>query len=135
MLLASLCSVAPLLDPCLSTRALAQAFVERMHPGEHLLAYGVSFENRLQSLAFYTGQRIAVFGDFGELDLGQRYDPDAASWFVPEDLAHEALVHRLAGTWGVTDEEHWRALSQSDIEGLFQAVDHQGSLVLFQKVH
>jgi hypothetical protein len=120
------------LDPYLSTYSLAQKFQGRLKSEDKVVAYQVSYENYLQSLAFYLKRRIAVFGRYGELSLGQQHAADSASWFSPEETAIEALLHMPPGTWGVTDERHWGPLA--DFPDMFKPIALEGRLVLFQKV-
>ena len=133
LLLAALSSLSVQLDPFLSSRTLAGIVQERSQPSDKVIVYGVSYENHLQTLPFYARRRVAVYGDPGELDLGSRHATDAAAWFAPENAALEALLHEPAGTWGITDEEHWSALEQGPSGNLFDKIAQEGKLLLFQK--
>jgi len=133
LLLAALSSLSIQLDPFLSSRTLAYIVQERSRPEDKVVVYGVSYENHLQTLPFYAKRRVAVYGDPGELELGSRHAADAAVWFASESSALEALLHEPAGTWGITDEEHWNALEQSPSKDLFAKVAQEGRLLLFQK--
>jgi len=143
LLLTTLSSLTAQLDPYFSTRLLAETISERAGPQDRIVAYGVSYENSLQTLPFYAQRRVAVFGDPGELTLGRDHTPDAArqtsgearqeaaAWFASEESAQAALLREPAGFWGVTDEEHWGALQQ--VSASFEKIDEQGHLVLFQR--
>lgn len=128
-------ALAPLLDPYHSTRLVAQRLREQAGPRDKIIAYGISYEDHLQTLPFYVGQRIAVLGPFGELSLGQQVDPDASAWFVSEEGALEALRNATLGTWGVTNKSHWDTLQQSDLAQSFQLQAHVGPLFLFRRIH
>jgi hypothetical protein len=132
--LTTLATLAGTLDPYLSTRALAMTLRERAQPLERIVGYGVSYENVLQTLPFYAGRRVMVLGPAGELELGAGHDPAAGDWFAPEETAQETLLRQSAGTWGVTDEEHWKTLSPAGGGNLFELIQREGRLILFQKV-
>lgn len=131
LLLAGLCVTAPSLDPFLSARGLARQIQGRIDDNEKVVAYQVSYENSLQSLAFYLGRRIAVLGRYGELSLGEQQASDSASWFAPKEKATEALLSMPAGTIGVTDERTMASLGRYG--NLFVPVGREGWFVAFEK--
>jgi 4-amino-4-deoxy-L-arabinose transferase-like glycosyltransferase len=133
LLLTSASSLAPELNAYESTRTIAERAAARIAPGETLVAYGANYENVLQSLPFYLRRRIPVLGPYGELALGQQQDNSTGAWFVPEDQMTSALMAMPAGTWGVTDAEHWQALRQTAPPESFQMISQDGRLLLFRK--
>ena len=135
LLLTTAASLAPTLDPYQSTRAIAERFQERTGPEAALIAYGANYENVLQTLPFYLGRRIPVFGPPGELTMGLETEQTDESWYVPEDKAQSALLAMPPGTWGITDEEHWQALRQAAPPDSFHSVNQTGGLLLFRKDH
>jgi len=122
------------LDPFLSAKGIALTLGERASAQARIVTYGISFENRLQSLLFYTRRRLTVLGDPGELALGLRHDPQSADWFVPEEAAQGALLTLPFNTWIVTDDEHWKTLDAAGQAEHFALVERQGSLLLLQKI-
>lgn len=134
LLLAALSSLSTQLDPFLSSRTLAEIVRQRSRPDERVAVYGVSYENHLQTLPFYAKRRVAVYGDPGELELGRDHAADAPAWFAPEGVAAlDALFREPAGTWVLSDAEHWVAVEQSPSGNFFNKVAQEGRLLLFQK--
>jgi 4-amino-4-deoxy-L-arabinose transferase-like glycosyltransferase len=133
LLLSIVASMAPCLDSYLSNRLMAQTLTSRAAPEDRVVGYGVSYDNVLQSLPFYSHRRIAVFGDPGELDLGRVHTADAADWFVLEGEAPAALKSMPVGTWVVTDAEHHKILSQTGVSAALELVSRDGRLLLFRK--
>jgi hypothetical protein len=134
ILIAALVPIAGALDPFHSTKAIAERLRRESKPEEMVVGYGISFENVLQTLTYYLGRRVAVFGDPGELTTGAGLDPDAAKWFAPEATAQTAMLQAPPGTWGITDQERWDALQQADPSDDFALIQRQGNLLLFRKI-
>src|SRR4029077_19007512 len=111
-LLSAIASLSVGLDPYLSNKGMARIISQRAKPEERVVSYGVSYENVLQTLPFYTKRRIAVFGDPGELEMGAGDAPEAAEWFSGETTAKDAVVKLSPGTWVVTNEEYLKGLSE-----------------------
>jgi hypothetical protein len=132
-----LSAVAPLsvgLDPYLSNKGMARIISQRAKPEERVVSYGVSYENVLQALPFYTQRRIAVFGDPGELDMGAGDAPEAADWFSGETTAKDSVAKLSPGTWVVTNEEYWKGLRDAGLAEAFEPIGREGRLLLFRKV-
>lgn len=127
-------SLASALNPYYSTQSLGEFLRGHAQPQDRIIGYRVSYENRLQTLAFYARRRIAVFGDPGELSLGMAHDPEAAQWFVPEDQADQAIRLVPRGTWVVTNEEHWNRLKSLGLQAAFETVQRQGRLWLLHRL-
>jgi len=132
LLLASLSVTAPSLDPFLSARGLARKIRAEVKENDKVVAYLVSYENSLQTLAFYLGRRIAILGRYGELSLGEQQASDSASWFAPKEKATEALLSMPAGTWAITDERTMGSLARYG--DLFMLAGREGWLVAFKKL-
>lgn len=133
LLWTSLSALAGAIDPYYSAERIGQWLRLNAPASQRIVTYGVSFENRLQTLVFYSRRRVAVYGDPGELTLGLSHDPEAAAWSVPEPGADAAIGRVSAGTWVVTDDEHWMRLSDLGLANEFKALMHQGRLWLLQK--
>ena len=132
LLLTSAASIAPALDAYYS----AHIGVERMraHASENvpLVMYGQSNQVFPYSLLFYIGRRAVILGSAGELQLGQEQDVADTSWWVPEESSAQALEAMPAGSWGVTDAEHWQTLRQTSPD-VYQPVSQVGHGLLFKK--
>jgi 4-amino-4-deoxy-L-arabinose transferase-like glycosyltransferase len=134
LLLSMLSSLSPILDPYLSNRGIAHVLSLQAAPEDRIVGYGVSYENALQSLPFYTKRRMAVFGDVGELETGRDHAEDAGEWFTPEAGAPAALSEMPVGTWVVTNEEHEKVLSQAGVAQTFEPAAREGPLLLLHKI-
>ncbi|MFA5975464.1 MAG: phospholipid carrier-dependent glycosyltransferase [Elusimicrobiota bacterium] len=130
LLWSSVASLASSLDAYYSTQRLGAYLREQAQPQDRIVGYGVSYDNRLQTLAFYARRRIVVFGDAGELSLGLSHDPEASQWLVSETAADDAFRQMAKGTWVVTDEEHWNHLVSLGLSPAFERVMDQGRLRL-----
>lgn len=133
MLLSVLINAATHFDPYLSAQGLGMVLRDQATPDQKIVAYGVSWENRLQSLVFYSRRRVAVYGDRGELEMGLSHDSDAAEWSVPAEQATEALLQLPVGSWVVTSSEALDRLKESQPAAPFTLVAQQGTLRLLQK--
>ncbi len=78
LLLSTFGTLSLTLDPYLSNRGLARVLVLRAKPEEQIVAYGLSYEDVLQSLPFYLRRRIVIEGKPGELELGKDHADDAS---------------------------------------------------------
>ncbi len=135
MLLTSAASLAPELDPYRSSRWIAERFQMRAAPNDALVLYQPAANRFRYGLSFYSGRRVAIFGPYGELTRGQQQDSASGeTWFVPEDKAEETLLAMPAGTWAVTDPDHWQALRQKAPD-TFQQLALSGSQALIRKQH
>ncbi len=132
LFLAALVPVAQALDPLLSAKSLAAVLEERIRPGEQVATYGISYENKMQSFVFYTGRRLMVLGDPGELTLGRDQDLQSGPWFAEESQMDQAVTQLPAGTWIFTDAN--RAQRLLALPDTYQFIDKQGPRVLFQKL-
>ena len=134
LLLSTAASLSSVLDPYLSNRGLARVLVLRARTEDQVVGYGISYDNMLQALPFYTHRRIAVFGDAGELSMGRDHSADASRWFVEESGGPEALGAMPAGTWVVTNEEHEQVLLQTGVAQTFEPAGREGTLLLLHKI-
>lgn len=84
-----------------TARELAFAINDLHQPGDMI----VSYKRLMQSLAFYTGQRIVQYDAYGEIKDGARTAPDHDDWFWDDP-------ERLKAAWGskrvfVATEAKW----------------------------
>lgn len=129
-----LASMASGIDPYYSAESIGLWLRANAAPDQKVISYGVSYENRLQTLGFYARRRVAIYGDPGEFSLGQAHDPDSAGWFASEPEADAAIGRVAPGSWVVTDDEHWRRLHDLGLQPNFHPVIHSGRLWLAQRV-
>jgi hypothetical protein len=134
LLLSTLSSTAPALDPWLSNRGLARTLVLEAKAEDRIVACAIAYEDVLQSLPFYTRRRIAIQGDPGELTLGRDHAADAAEWFFPALDAPEALRGLPVGTWVVTSDGVSKYLRAAGALEPTDLVAREGQLLLFHKV-
>ena len=134
LLLSTLSSLAPTLDPYLSNRGLARTLALATKPDERIVAYSVSYEDVLQSLPFYTGRRIVIEGNPGELELGRQHAEDAGDWFLADPGALDALRALPGGSWVVTSEEAAKYMKAAGSLDSLDPVAREGTLLLFHKV-
>ncbi|MBI3291331.1 MAG: glycosyltransferase family 39 protein [Elusimicrobia bacterium] len=98
-------------DPHQSNKALVQAIGPRLRPETHLVSYGINYERRLQSLAFYAKRPVLMIGGPWEFELGARMAsipavfPDTPGSLSQLFSAHEDLI-------GVTKIEPWADLQR-----------------------
>jgi len=105
--------VAAALEPLETVRPLAQTIAAHWRPGDRLVA----FHSYAQSLNFYTGQRVTVVGQGGELTFGRDHSSDAAFFFT-EDADFLRLLRAPGRTWAVArrkDYERVRARLPSGV--------------------
>ena len=134
LFLSGLTALAPQLDPWFSTQRLGQLIAARGNPQDPVIVYGVSYETYVQTLAFYTQRRIAIYGPLGEFALGAAHAADAALWFAEGDKATEALTQAPAGAWVVTNDEYENQLAAAGLLDQFVKVEASGRLHLLQKI-
>ncbi len=72
---------APRLDAYRSVEGLVAPLRGELRPGDVLASYGDYY----QGMPFYSGRRVVVVRNWGELDFGRRRARDAARWFLPGD--------------------------------------------------
>ncbi len=134
VLLSAFTSLSVDLDPYFSNKGLARILMLRAKPEERIVAYGVSYEDVLQSLPFYTKRRIAIEGPAGELTLGRDHAEDAADWFMTDPGAQDAFRATPPGSWVVTSDDVAKYLRQLGVLESFDLAGREGPLVLFHKV-
>jgi 4-amino-4-deoxy-L-arabinose transferase-like glycosyltransferase len=130
----SLAVLAPILDPWFSTRQLAQVIVQRAQPQDRVVVYGVSYETYVQTLAFYTRRRLALYGPMGELALGAEHAADIVGWFADGEPATTALMASPIGTWVIVSDESLQYLSASGFKDHFDTIENAGHLHLLSKL-
>jgi 4-amino-4-deoxy-L-arabinose transferase-like glycosyltransferase len=134
LLLSTFGTLALTLDPYLSNRGLARVLAQRARPEDRVVAYGLSYEDVLQSLPFYLRRRIVVEGKPGELELGRENAADAADWFWTDPGAQDGLRNLPSGDWVVTSEDAAKYLRQAGSLDPFELIAGEGSLLLFHKI-
>lgn len=72
---------APQLDDYRSVSGLVTPVRQLIKPGDLLVSHGDYF----QGMPFYSGQRVAVVRNWGELEFGRTHTPDSKKWFIPGD--------------------------------------------------
>ena len=78
-----LLAAAPALEDYRSVKGILAEAASSLKPADDLVSYGDYY----QGMPFYTGRRVKVVRNFGELDFGRKRDPQAAKWFIPTDRA------------------------------------------------
>jgi 4-amino-4-deoxy-L-arabinose transferase-like glycosyltransferase len=78
----------PKLDDYRSLKPLVAPIASTLVPEDVL----VSFADYYHGLVFYSGRRVVVARNWGELDFGRRQDSQAAKWFLPDDTAFIRLL-------------------------------------------
>jgi len=68
-------------DKTLSRKAMAQMVMSEFRPGDKIAAFNADYERNLQSFGYYSGQRVRVIGDQGELQFGAGLDPHRDQFF------------------------------------------------------
>lgn len=94
-----------------SNKALVQALGPRLYPETHLVSYGINYERRLQSLAFYAKRPVLMIGGPWEFELGARMASIPAVFpDTPGSLSQ--LFTSYDDVIGVTKSEPWADLRQ-----------------------
>ena len=73
----------PRLEAYRSLKPLVSQVKPALKEGDVLVTYRDFFNG----VAFYTGRRVAVVRNFGELDFGRKLAGDANRWFLPNAAA------------------------------------------------
>lgn len=96
-----------------STRAMARVINSSWQPGEALIGYQVYS----QSLSFYTGQEMYIYGLSSELDFGAQHAPDSPLFLArPEDLVR--LVQQRPRVYLILKKEALERVQQQLSEPL-----------------
>ncbi len=92
LVVACAAAVAPRLGDYRSVEGLVAPIREELKPGDYLVSYGDYF----QGMPFYSGRRVVVVRNWGELDYGRRHAPqkEARRWFLPDDGAFVRLLQQ-----------------------------------------
>lgn len=82
----------PLLNDYRSVKDLVAPLKKIIKPSDYLVSYGDYF----QGMPFYSGKRVMVVRNWGELDYGRRQlsDKNARRWFLPNDDAFVRLLQQ-----------------------------------------
>ena len=74
---------APALEDYRSVKGILAEAATSLKPSDDLVSYGDYY----QGMPFYTGRRVKVVRNFGELEFGRKRDTRQAEWFIPTDRA------------------------------------------------
>lgn len=80
--------ITPRLEDYRSLKPLVAPLAKTLAPEDVL----VSFADYYHGVVFYSGRRVVVARNWGELDFGRRQDPQASKWFLPDDGAFIRLL-------------------------------------------
>jgi 4-amino-4-deoxy-L-arabinose transferase-like glycosyltransferase len=81
LFIASVTCQAGRLDFIFSRREISGVIMREFRPGDRLLAFDADYDRNFQSMGYYTGQRIAIVGDQGELEFGAGHEPRRGEYF------------------------------------------------------
>lgn len=86
---------APMLNDFRSVEDLLKPVSPILKPSDHLVSYGDYF----QGMPFYSGKRVVVVRNWGELDYGRRHEAakQAKRWFLPDDQSFVRLLQQPKG--------------------------------------
>jgi 4-amino-4-deoxy-L-arabinose transferase-like glycosyltransferase len=86
---------APKLDDYRSVEGLIKPLKKVLTPADHLVSYNDYFHG----MPFYSGRRVMVVRNWGELDYGRRHAPqkEARRWFLPDDSSFVRLLQKPKG--------------------------------------
>lgn len=79
------------LDRMLSRKHMAAAIMSEYKEGEVIISYDANYERFFQSMSFYTGRRVLIYGVPGELEFGMREEPRRDEYFLPHEQAMKLL--------------------------------------------
>jgi 4-amino-4-deoxy-L-arabinose transferase-like glycosyltransferase len=71
-----------------SLKPLVAPLAKNLLPDDVLVSYADYYHGAV----FYSGRRVVVARNWGELDFGRRQDPQSAKWFLPDDGAFVRLL-------------------------------------------
>ncbi|MDD2773651.1 MAG: glycosyltransferase family 39 protein [Elusimicrobiales bacterium] len=71
-------------DGALSRKEMARLIMREFKPGDKIVAWNADYERNFQSLGYYSGQRVRVAGDPGELEFGAGLEPQKREYFPDE---------------------------------------------------
>jgi len=83
---------APRLNDYRSVEGLIAPLKKVLTPADYLVSYNDYFHG----MPFYSGRRVVVVHNWGELDYGRRHAPgkEARRWFLPDDPSFVLLLQR-----------------------------------------
>lgn len=96
----------PRLEPYRSLKPLVSQIKPRLKDSDVLVTYRDFFNG----VAFYTGRRVAVVRNFGELDFGRKLAEDANRWFLPNAAAMFKWLEGNKRIFVFCYKEHYPAL-------------------------
>jgi len=79
------------LDRMLSRKHMAGAIMREYKEGEVIISYDANYERFFQSMSFYTGRRVLIYGVPGELEFGMQEEPRRDEYFLPHERAMKLL--------------------------------------------
>jgi hypothetical protein len=96
--------IAPRLDDYRSVKGMVAPLKDRLRPGDVLVSYGDYY----QGAPFYSGRRVVVVRNWGELDFGRRRDPKSARWFLPDNDAFlKLLLNPKKRVLAIAETDHY----------------------------
>ncbi|MDD4005228.1 MAG: hypothetical protein PHW69_08520 [Elusimicrobiaceae bacterium] len=98
-------------------------------PGEKIISFDAFWERNMQSLTFYTGRRVQVFGSQGELAFGAAHDTHARENFPPLEDVY-ALLKAEPRVYVVLRPDRLKELMSAAGKPLYLAPGLPGKLLL-----
>lgn len=95
------------LDPYRSVEGLVAPLRSELRPDDVLATYGDYYHGA----AFYSGRRVVVVGNWGELDFGRALDPRSASWFIPDDAGFLKLLQSRKRVFVIAEAQAFQRLA------------------------
>lgn len=97
------------LDPYRSVADLVTPIKDQLGEADVLVTYGDYYHGAM----FYSGRRVAIVGNWGELDYGRQRDPQAAQWFMEEGPDQQnmlALLRSKKRVLAISETEKYKRL-------------------------
>lgn len=98
----------PSLDAYRSVKGLIAPLRAQLKPNDVLVSYGDYY----QGMPFYSGRRVVVVRNWGELNFGRKRAKDAARWFLPDDNQFIRLLQKpRTRVIALAENDHYRDLA------------------------
>jgi 4-amino-4-deoxy-L-arabinose transferase-like glycosyltransferase len=117
------------LDGIFSRKRLASVINSEYKNGEKIFSYHCNFERNMQSLGFYTGERIYIVGSRGELQFGSSFDGYVNIYF-PSDAEFYKEIKSQKRIYAVIKIAHFDYLSKTFGSTLYPANVIAGNFML-----